>query len=305
MTDCHSERSEVFSYELYGLGVRSAFPLPEARPVELEATVAIRLGRVPDLSWRDAARDGSFRMSAGEAKLAWHEVGSFHVRGGREIIVDPAPSADERVVRLVLLGPVLAVLLHQRGLLVLHAGGVQVGRGAVLFLGGSGWGKSTITAALHHRGHLLVADDVAAVNTDGDVPMVIPGIPQLKLWPDTARALGETVDALPQVHPGRDKRARRTTQGLAPAPIPVTRVYVLAEGEGNVVEHLSPQEALVELVRHTFAARLVKDMRADTRFLQCASLAGRIATRRLRVRRSLDLLPALARTVEDDALDAA
>src|SRR2546426_9378375 len=37
------------------------------------------------------------------------------------------------------LGPVLAVLLHQRGRLVLHASGVALDGCAVAFLGGSGW----------------------------------------------------------------------------------------------------------------------------------------------------------------------
>ena len=305
MTARCSETSSVFSYELYGLGVRCAFPLPEARPAELECAVEIRVGPVPGLSWRNADRDGSFRISTGDAKLAWSEVGSFWVRGGREIIVDPAPAVDDRVVRLLLLGPVLAVLLHQRGLLVLHAGVVEMGGGAVLFLGGPRWGKSTIAAALYHRGHCLVADDVAAVRTDTAVPLALPGIPQLKLWPDTVAALGEPLDTLARLHPKFEKRSRPTVRGFATNPVRLARIYVLAEGEGHAIEPLSPQEALIELVRHTYAARLLRAMGAAAHFRRCGSLIGRIPIRRLRTCRSLDLLPALVRMVEEDAVDAA
>src|SRR2546425_5655009 len=272
---------------------------------EGDGDVLIRLGRLAQLACAHVGPEGSFQASAREAKLAWSEVGSFCVRSGREIIVDPAPGADERVVRLFLLGPVLAVLLRQRGLLVLHAGVVEMGGGAVLFLGGPRWGKSTIAAALYHRGHCLVADDVAAVRTDTAVPLALPGIPQLKLWPDTVAALGEPLDTLARLHPKSEKRSRPTVRGFATNPVRLARIYVLAEGEGHAIEPLSPQEALIELVRHTYAARLLRAMGAAAHFRRCGSLIGRIPIRRLRTCRSLDLLPALVRMVEEDAVDAA
>ena len=71
------------------------------------------------------------------------------MRGGQEVIVEPSPDADERAVRLCLLGPIVALIPHQRGRLILHASAVAVGGDAIAFLGGQGWGKSTIAAALH------------------------------------------------------------------------------------------------------------------------------------------------------------
>ncbi len=91
-------------------------------------------------------------------------VGSFAVRAGREIVIDPLPCVDERALRLTLLGPALALLLHQRDLFVLASSAVRVqaedgGDGdfyGVAFLGYSGAGKSTTArrpsqARLHVR----------------------------------------------------------------------------------------------------------------------------------------------------------
>ena len=77
---------------------------------------------------------------------------------GEEVIVQIG--YVEPPLRTFLLGPALAVLLHQRGRLVLHAGAVAVNGRVAAFLGGPSWGKSTTTAALDRRGHGIMADDV-------------------------------------------------------------------------------------------------------------------------------------------------
>src|SRR5439155_13534776 len=154
---------------------------------------------------------------------------------------------DEQAVRLFLLGPALGVLLHQRGLLVLHASTVTVDGGAVAFLGRSGWGKSTVAAAFHARGCGIVGDDVTAVQVEGGIPTVIPSFPQLKLWPEVAVFLGDDVERLSRLRPLLEKRARRVTDGLSPNFLPIRHIYVLAEGVCHEIEPLRPREALVEL----------------------------------------------------------
>src|SRR5207245_2121597 len=122
------------------------------------------------------------RASAGSAALYWQEVGAFQITAGREIIVEPASGVEARVLRLFLLGPALALLLVQRGLLVLHASAVEVAGRAIAFLGESGQGKSTTAAAFHACGHPVVADDVVAVQIEDGGPLIYPGLPQLNLW---------------------------------------------------------------------------------------------------------------------------
>ena len=169
--------------------------------------------------------------------------------------IDPAPGVEERLLRLSLLGPALALILHQRGLLVMHASVVARGDRAVAFLGKNGWGKSTIAAALHTKGYDLVTDDVAAVRFDADGPHVFPSFPQMKLWPEAATLLGSSLDSLPILHPDFDKRGWRAERGFSSAPRRLERVYALAAGPAPAIEAMEPREACFELLGHWYGHR--------------------------------------------------
>ena len=167
--------------------------------------------------------------------------------------------------------------------------------------GAAGWGKSTLAAALNARGHPLVADDVVAVRFTDRQPLVLPGVPELKLWPDAVTALGEAPHDLARLRPEYEKRAR-PAGAFAPDPVPLARVYVLAESlEGARLEPLKPHDALIELVRHAYGARTLQRAEPARRFKQCAELATRLPICRLAVRRSLAALPELVEIIERDA----
>ena len=265
----------------------------------LAAEVQIELGRLQAVSDHALGGYSGIVAANGEVQLAWRDVGLFAIRAGREIVVDPAPSVSHRVLRRYLLGPVLAVLLHQRGLLVLHASGMELDGGAVAFLGASGWGKSTVAAALHRRVHLLISDDVVAIDMTG-CPEVLPGISQLKLWPDALASLGEDATVLPRVHPQIEKRVRAVERPPLIGPIPLERVYVLADAPALAIEPLSPREALVELLRHSYGARTLQAIRTAEHFQQCARVAADVPVSCLRFPRSFALLDQVARLVEED-----
>lgn len=289
-------------YSTFGLIIHSEadLPLPELVSGEGGTDVVVRLGSV-DRSATEATASGCrVRVTSEEVCLLWQEVGAFQVRGGREIIVDPAPDVEDGLLRLFILGPVLAVLLHQRGLLVLHASAVTMDGNAVVFMGGPGWGKSTLAAALYARGHGVVADDVTAVQLKGENLAVLPGFPQLKLWPDAVASLGNGFEKLPQLHSQVEKRALAVDRDFPQTPLPIKCIYVLEEGNRHEMEHLQPQEAFIELVRHSYGARVLQTVRASSHFLQCANLAGRVPVCRLKTHRSLRALPDLARFVEEN-----
>ena len=69
-----------------------------------------------------------------------------------------------------------------------------------------------------------------------------------------------------------------------------------------MIEPLGGQEAFVELVRHSYAVRLLQATgAAPTHIQQCAAVVRAVPIRRLNVRRSLEELPDLAALVEKDA----
>ena len=289
----------MFSYFAYGLSISASMPLPELMPGKAEdSEVNIRFGCVDAPPSAIATRERScVDPVPQEDLLFWQEVGSFLVREGRDIIVEPRAGLDERTLRLFLLGPVLAVLLRQRGHLLLHASAVAVGSEAVLFIGSAGWGKSTTAAALYARGHGLVTDDVAVLRVGQDCPMLLPGFPQLKLWPKTLVSLGEDPKELPRCNPRLEKRARPAARRFPSTPIPLKRIYVLDQGDALEISPLRPQEALAQLLRHTYGAMGVGH---PSHFYDCAGVIKGAAVYRLRRQKSLSRLSELARFIEDD-----
>src|SRR5665213_3245189 len=297
----------MYSYTAYGLSMWSAFALPEllespsGSAVPCAPDVSVAFAPVDRARPRGVAEDAPVWATPRVAFLDYPGAGAFLIRDGRQIVIDPLPGADPRIIRLFLLGPALALLLHQRGFLVLHASAVRIGGGAVAFVGDKGMGKSTMAAALHARGHVLVADDVVAVDTAGGRSLAHPGFPQLKLFPESAALLDANPDSLPKIHPDFEKRARPALERFASDPLPLTHVFVLDNGEREAIEPAGRQQGFMELVRHSYLLELLSATGSSAaHFHQAAALAGRMPVLRLLRRRSLDLLADVARLVEEE-----
>lgn len=296
----------MYCYNAYGLGIRSALPLPELLvTAEIETDVVIQLGKVrAQFLPETIPKEGYCHLTAQFAYFMWARIGTFLVKDGKEIIVEPFPGVEERLIRLPLLGTVLAVLLYQRGLLVLHASAVAINSGVVAFLGEKGQGKSTMAASLYKRGHHLMADDVVAVDlSDPSSPLVLSGFPQFKLWPEAvASTLGDDPETLPQLASGYEKRARRATDRFSHKPLPLRYICVLSEGLAPALKPLQPQAAILQLIANSYVARfgnqLLQGAGASAHLRQCASIVKSLPVYCLERPRSLLLLPAIAQLVE-------
>ena len=290
-------------YRAYGLSIDSALPLPELlsrRAFSRSFDIKICLGKIEPHPRRIDKTDRGFWVRGNQACYYLRGVGAFLVSAGQHILVEPHPGVTQESLRLCILGPALALALHQRGLFILHASAISIGEAVVAFLGGHGWGKSTMAALLHARGHTVISDDVTALNLQDHT--VVPSFPQLKLWPDAIRALGLSAHGLPQVHPDLEKRALRFTQGFAPCPLPLRRLYVLGIGQPVAVEELHPTQALEEIMRHWYGARFGSaffdslDLREH--FLQTSRLVRAVPVRRLQRPATLLEDPDLPKAIE-------
>lgn len=300
----------MYHYQTFGLTIQTALALPELFPGEEvhpvgkdQIDVTIRFGKINNLPTAlRAARRYVWPAPEG-IYLGWNDVGAFLVRDGREIIIDPLPDVEESLLRLFVLGTTLAMLLHQRGeVVVLHASAVVVVGRAVAFVGAKGLGKSTVAAALHACGHDLLSDDILAVDLRQGKPLALPGFPQLKLWPDALGSLGYDAGLLPRLRPELEKRGQRLSTGFTYAPAPLKGIFVLDVGPEPTVESLQSWEALTALMPHWYGARfgagVLRALGLSNHFLECAGLARKVPVYRLNRPNDLAALPEVARLVE-------
>jgi hypothetical protein len=288
------------SYLAYGLNIDSDINLSNLAKGSSSPDVEVRRGIVNPPREADGQAVWTTRS---DFYMRLNGSGTLQVSHGRSIVVD-ADNADDRTAALWVLGPAMGVLLQQRGVLVLHASAVTMDGGVVAFLGHSGWGKSTMAAAMVKQGASAFCDDLVAVTMQRSIPTAYPGYPILKLGLDSGEMLGfENSDLSPVSHD--DDRRQIAVAGSDPTvALPLARVYVLAEGDQPEVESLKPQDAIVELIRHSYASPFIAASGLSTNHLKsCAELVGRLPIRRIRRPRRLDLIHAVAELVRLDLLE--
>ena len=262
-------------YRLFGLTVASELPLPELRPCAGDAPpdVTVRLGAVPE------TQAPGFATAGGGAVLWVEGTGRYFMRDGAEMVVQPEPGVADRNLRIYLLGSAMGAILHQRGLLPLHANAVVVDGRAIAFSGRSGSGKSTLAAWFHDRGFEVLADDVCVVTMEADGPVAQPGVPRLRLWREALGASGRTAEDYELSFEGRDKYDVPTAASAEPEAVPLGAVYMLepAVGADATVERLAGSAAAAALIANTYRRAWLETLgRTAPHFLACTALAARV-----------------------------
>lgn len=201
-----------YAYRLASLKVEADLDLPDLSPWDGPSAavpdIVIRLDEVPT-QLQDADCIEAIFQTRGrdEYLLTLPGTGRVLVRRGREIAIEPERDADPINMRALLIGPIQAVLWHQRGLLPLQASTVVIGGRAVALAGPPAAGKSAFAAVLAQAGHEILADDLCVIEADGSSgsAIVLPGVTQLRLWRDTLDQLGIAAKGLRAALSGKEK----------------------------------------------------------------------------------------------------
>lgn len=275
--------SALYRYRAYDLAIEAGIALPELVPWREDAwpsggpDVSIQLGRVP--ARLDGATGSDWLQTRPDAFLLDIEgVARYLVRGGSQVLIDPADGASAHDVRVYLLGTCFGGLLHQRGLLVLHASAIADAHGATLLCGHSGGGKSTLLGELLARGHRMLVDDVCAITLDAvGVPIAQPAYPRTRLWADAARRLGRDVADLPRTQPDVDKFELQVPEHFWNKAAPVRAIYVLSvvDHERLHFEPLPVVERFAALLEHTYRRVFLDALEMQTAHFDLATAVAR------------------------------
>jgi hypothetical protein len=269
----------ALTYRIFGLHISSELPLPELDSVLSDGSpdVTIRRGSVPVAMACGEPQGLSVRPDG--AVLNIIGVARYWIRAGCEIIVEPCPGASDRNLRLFLLGSAFAAVLHQRGLLPLHANAIEFEGRAVAFMGHSGAGKSTLAAWFHDRGFNILADDVCVVRTEAGKTFAHTGIPRLRLWKDALELTGRSVSDYEASFDDAEKYNLPTASRPSSDRIELSHVYLLvkAADAAPAISRLKGVEAVEALIENTYRGRYLPMMGASQQhLLQCLELVNNV-----------------------------
>ncbi len=266
-----------YRYTVYGLIIASCLELPELIPADGVADICIQWGEVPETLPGARKTTQRFQAKPGYLLFFADQVARLLVSHGNKVIIEPLSGATEAEIRTFTLGSALGAILHQRGLLPIHASGIKTGHGCVMFCGRPGAGKSTLAGAFVERGFELHADDLCVIGMrTGGIPQVYPAYPRLKLWGDALLTMGKKPDDYHQIPTVPDKFAVQTHR-FNREPLPVDRIYLFSPqgADDMAIMPITGMNRYQVLKQQTYRRRFLEGLGTTTAHFQLTSLIGK------------------------------
>lgn len=307
-------------YQIYGHTLQSEIDFPDLNPAtDSKIKWSVSVGGCVPPTLRDKQVRGAYELAPGwevlleestdpDFRLTIGPAGTFDLKRGTDqeeyqITWYPGEGAPEWFIRSVILGPLMALALHDSGVLCLHGSAVAIDGHVLAFIAPKHHGKSTLSLSLVSQGALLVADDLVAVVL-GPCVKVLPGVPSIKLFRDSFARLRGGIKADIISGPKTTLMAF-PEELLMRAASPLAAIYVLdpdSDGKNEAARRipLRSAEAVAEVALRTSLRDSLVGVEITSKKLQWVTeVVNKIPIYRLRLARNYDRLPEVTEYLMD------
>lgn len=220
-----------YSYDACGLTIASDIELPMLMGSKASSApdITVKRGDPKASSVSALTQVSAFGFANPDTfQMAIPDLAEFGVVGGSRISYGRGKCP--RLLAAVLQSIALPMALMQRGYLVLNGTALARDNAALVLLGATASGKSSVAASLAVQGFSVLSDDICVIDHEGHALALSPC---LKLWRQTADQLGLALDDALQVRTELDRHYWMPTTSLAPQHAPVQTYLSLSVTNGD------------------------------------------------------------------------
>lgn len=188
----------MWNYAIAGTNIRSNFQLINIPPASADNEQPIIFLTVePESNEQDRDIQWYSRWTSGSEKIPWtsfgrvnsdylirfHGQADFYITENSRVTCRAKSNTPKESLQHLFLDQIFPILQSCLGKLVLHSAAVEYRQGkALLLIGASGVGKSTLCAKLCEGGMKLISDDFAVIDLVGEDALVNNSYPAIRLW---------------------------------------------------------------------------------------------------------------------------
>ena len=302
----------IYSYEVFDLNfISKGLKISELEEVNKSNKNKVYIEESDSSKWPKLSSgkyDTEFlQMKNDDLRLKVNGIAHYRILGGERILWSKENKgvSDQDIITF-LLGSAFGSILIQRGTLVLHGNALANGNNAIICLGHSGFGKSTLAYALIEQGWKMLSDDLVALTSDFKI---LPGIPTLKLWEDAALNFNLDLHKLRAVRDGLNKYLYiPSSKQYSKKKFPVNSIFLLSEEASKKFDHgetfsinkiESDKRAVLILRNHCYRPRFLRGMgKEGSSFVKLVNLQRKIPLKTLDLPIGIKKLQKMLKSVE-------
>lgn len=199
----------------------------------------------------------------------------------KRLIVSATDDVSSETIDHFIADQVIPRAMAGEGQHIIHSAAICHADRAILVMGASGRGKSTLATSFHIAGDAIIGDDAIVVSWRADLPFAMAVYRSLRLLPDSIEALLPTAI---ETDPVADYTSKRRVHVFdekvnSGRPLPIAAIFVLAEPQAAdcpSIRDMSTAEACMALVENAFALDPTNTSQARERLEKASVLARSI-----------------------------
>ena len=220
--------------------------------------------KIPDFSNCDPV---SIEANLEKVSIFYKNLAYFEIsKNGKEIRVKELFKKNFRALFISkFLNHVIPFALYQNRKLMIHGSGVSKNGRGILFIGGSGSGKSSLSASL--KDFKVIAEDSVIANFENKNCYVSTGFPLVKLTTEVAEILNYKKEESIQLLGDRLSRSYYPIQNFSTEKVLVEKCYILEWGDKFDIKKIEPKNFLANFLSSTYSSIPVNSCKISSEIL--------------------------------------